>query len=214
MQGLRRRYLVIDDDPGDIETLRRLLTEMSSREMEVASFTDVEAALSELDSGDFDLIFIDYLLGAERGLDVFESIRARGCECPVVLVTGQGSEEVAVDAMKAGVADYIVKGSFSANTLHRVVINALAKFDLEQRVKEQQLRLAEKVEELEDALAHVVALQGLLPICMWCKKIRNDEGSWDRIEKYISEHSDAQFSHCICPDCAAEHYPDHAPPRE
>ncbi len=95
----------------------------------------------------------------------------------MVLVTGQGSEEVAVDAMRAGVADYVVKGSFSANTLHRVVINALAKFDLEQRVKEQQLRLAEKVEELEDALAHVVALQGLLPICMWCKKIRNDEGS-------------------------------------
>lgn len=74
-----------------------------------------------------------------------------------------------------------MKGSLSADTLDRVVVNALAKFELEQRVKEQQLRLAEKVDELQDALDHVRTLQGLLPICMHCKKIRDDEGSWDQI---------------------------------
>ena len=148
----------------------------------MTAFTDVESALPELSSKDFDLIFIDYLLGETTGLEALEAIRRRASrECPVVLLTGQGSEQVAVDAMRAGVADYVVKGSLSADTLDRVVVNALAKFELEQRVKEQQLRLAEKVDELQDALDHVRTLQGLLPICMHCKKIRDDEGSWDQI---------------------------------
>ncbi len=207
MRHSRHRYLVIDDDPGDIEIVRRLLEDISEGETEVTAFTDVESALPELNSKGFDLIFIDYFLGEKTGLDAFESIRSQGCESPVVLLTGQGNEQVAVDAMKAGVADYVVKGSLSANTLHRVVVNALAKFELEQRVKEQQLRLAEKVQELQDALDHVKTLQGLLPICMHCKKIRDDEGSWDQIERYISRHSGVKFSHGICPNCMEEHYP-------
>ncbi len=145
MRHSRHRYLVIDDDPGDIEIVRRLLEDISAGEVEVTAFTDVESALPDLGSKGFDLIFIDYLLGEETGLEALEAIRGRASrECPVVLLTGQGSEQVAVDAMKAGVADYVVKGSLSANTLHRVVVNALAKFELEQRVKEQQLRLAER----------------------------------------------------------------------
>jgi hypothetical protein len=57
------------------------------------------------------------------------------------------------------------------------------------------------VRELEDALARVKLLQGLLPICCYCKKIRNDRNYWQQVENYISEHSEAQFSHGICPDC-------------
>lgn len=209
MRDSRHRYLVIDDDPGDIEIVRRLLEDISAGEAEVTAFTDVESALPELSSKGFDLIFIDYLLGEKTGLEALEAIRRRASrECPVVLLTGQGSEQVAVDAMKAGVADYVVKGSLSADTLDRVVVNALAKFELEQRVKEQQLRLAEKVHELQDALDHVKTLQGLLPICMHCKKIRDDEGSWDQIEKYISHHSDVKFSHGVCPNCMEKHYPE------
>jgi K+-sensing histidine kinase KdpD len=56
-------------------------------------------------------------------------------------------------------------------------------------------------EELTDALAQVKQLKGLLPICAWCKKIRNDQGYWQEVEAYISSHSDAQFSHGICPTC-------------
>ncbi len=208
MPDHRHRYLVIDDDPGDIEILRRLLEDISAGEAELTSFTDVESALPELGSGSFDLIFIDYVLGEKTGLEAFESIRGQGCESPVVLLTGRGSEQVAVDAMKAGVADYVVKGNLNANTLDRVVVNALAKFALEQRVKEQQLRLTDKVRELQDALDQVRTLEGLLPICAHCKKIRDDKGSWDQIEKYISQHSDVNFSHSICPDCEDKHYPD------
>ncbi len=64
------------------------------------------------------------------------------------------------------------------------------------------------ITELQDALAKVKTLSGLLPICASCKKIRDDRGYWNRIEAYIGKHSDAQFSHGICPDCAKKLYPD------
>jgi hypothetical protein len=68
--------------------------------------------------------------------------------------------------------------------------------------------LNEQVEKLQEALRHVQRLQGLLPICMYCHKIRTDEQSWQRIEHYISEHSEATFTHGLCPECAEKHYPD------
>lgn len=64
------------------------------------------------------------------------------------------------------------------------------------------------IAELKKALGEVKTLSGLLPICSFCKKIRNDEGYWSRIEEYIHQHSGAQFTHGLCPDCARKHYPD------
>lgn len=65
-----------------------------------------------------------------------------------------------------------------------------------------------RTEELEQALAEVNQLGGLLPICAHCKKIRDDKGYWKQIEEYISKHSEAQFSHGVCPDCMKKHYPE------
>ncbi|MFL5242224.1 MAG: hypothetical protein ACJ8FY_08955, partial [Gemmataceae bacterium] len=60
---------------------------------------------------------------------------------------------------------------------------------------------ADRVRELEDALTQVKQLQGLLPICCYCKKIRNDQNYWQQVDSYLSKELDAQFSHGICPDC-------------
>jgi methyl-accepting chemotaxis protein len=73
------------------------------------------------------------------------------------------------------------------------------------RVKMERERL---IEELQKALSEVKTLRGFLPICSSCKKIRSDQGSWQQIESYIRDHSDAEFSHGICPDCAKALYPD------
>jgi phosphoserine phosphatase RsbU/P len=69
------------------------------------------------------------------------------------------------------------------------------------RIVELQHSLADRVTALEEALARVKQLQGLLPICSYCKKIRDDRNYWQQVESYISEHSEAQFSHSICPEC-------------
>ena len=69
------------------------------------------------------------------------------------------------------------------------------------RVVTLQDRLADRVAELQDALSKVKQLSGLLPICSYCKRIRGDENYWERVENYLSEHTDAKFSHGICPGC-------------
>lgn len=79
--------------------------------------------------------------------------------------------------------------------------------NLDERVAAEQHR-EETINKLNQALAKVKKLSGLLPICAYCKKIRNDRGYWGQIESYIQEHSEAEFSHGICPDCAKKYYPD------
>jgi hypothetical protein len=68
-------------------------------------------------------------------------------------------------------------------------------------LKDSQQQLADNVLQLQDALANVKQLEGIIPICAWCKKIRDDEESWHQMENYISNHSDAKFSHGVCPEC-------------
>lgn len=81
-------------------------------------------------------------------------------------------------------------------------------FLLNQELNDLSRQLHKKNAELNSALAHVKTLQGILPICMHCHKIRNDKEVWDRLEAYIERQTDAQFSHSICPDCLKTHYPD------
>jgi two-component system cell cycle response regulator len=78
----------------------------------------------------------------------------------------------------------------------------------------EQKRELERVNtELRNALTTIKTLKGIIPICANCKKIRDDQGYWNRLEEYISRHSDADFSHGICPDCAHDLYPEHFPER-
>jgi hypothetical protein len=77
-----------------------------------------------------------------------------------------------------------------------------------QKIKDAEKNLRKEKEKLEEALAQVKTLSGLLPICSYCKKIRDDSGYWNQIEQYIHVHSGVEFSHAICQDCAQEHFPD------
>jgi hypothetical protein len=70
------------------------------------------------------------------------------------------------------------------------------------------------IEELQKALSEVKTLRGYLPTCSNCKKVRNDQGYWLQIEAYIQEHSEARFSHGICPECAEKLYPEYPPHHE
>jgi DNA-binding NtrC family response regulator len=133
--------LVIDDDPADVEILRRLLGEIEDWETVLLACHEAEPGRSEAAQGKADLIFLDYLLGAETGLEVFHAIREDGCLLPVIMLTGHGSEEIAVEAMKAGVSDYLVKGRITPESLRLVISNALQKFDMQQKIEEQHAAL-------------------------------------------------------------------------
>jgi hypothetical protein len=78
------------------------------------------------------------------------------------------------------------------------------------RMVRLQSELAGRLSELETALASVTHLQGLLPICAFCKRVRDDNNYWREVEAYLAEHSAISFSHSLCPDCIRKHYPEHA----
>ena len=98
-----------------------------------------------------------------------------------------------VQGLRAGADDYITK------PVDREEFEA--RLQVASRIVGLQQRLSDRVSELEQALTRVRQLQGLLPICAYCKRIRDDQNYWNQVETYLAEHTDVQFSHGICPSC-------------
>jgi len=147
-----------------------------------------------------DLIFMDIVLKGEMdGIETAERIRSQ-FKIPVVYLTAFADEKTLERAKITGPFGYITK-PFEDTDLRVAVEIGLYKARLE--AEREQL-----ITELQEALAKVKTLSGLLPICAWCKNIRNDEGYWQAVEQYIGEHSTAEFTHGICPACLKKHFPE------
>jgi two-component system, response regulator PdtaR len=145
-----------------------------------------------------DVILMDVEMPEMNGLEAARQIQAR-CAAPVVVLTVYGEKEVAEEAAAAGVGAFVIKPP-RAHELERAILIARARFaDLG--------ALRRKNIELQEALARVKTLSGLLPICARCKRIRDDQGYWQQVEVYIRSRSDAEFSHGLCPDCKHTLYP-------
>jgi CheY-like chemotaxis protein len=141
------------------------------------------------------LAVIDWMMPVLDGPDICRRLRQVESKTPtyVILLTSRDASADIVAGLQAGADDYVTKPAREDELLARVSVGA--------RVAKLQQALADRVQSLEDALSKVKQLQGLLPICMYCKSIRDDQNYWRRVETYITEHSDAQFSHSFCPDC-------------
>ena len=127
--------------------------------------------------------------------------------CPVIVMTSHGNEAWAVEAIKLGALDYIVKSPESLSQMERSAERAMREWQHITALRKAEQDREQVIRELQQALEQVKTLSGLLPICAKCKKIRNDDGYWQQIESYISEHSKAEFSHGMCPNCARKLYP-------
>ncbi len=187
------RILIAEDDAVSRRVLEATLAKW---DYEVLVTTDGQQALEALKKPDApSLAVLDWMMPGLDGSEVCRQARQSIGErlLYVLLLTAKGSKDDIVEGLNAGADDYIVK-PFDRAELK-------ARLDVGQRILRLQTELAARVKELELALSKVKQLQGLLPICCYCKKIRDDQNYWRQVEGYVAEHSEAQFTHAICPSC-------------
>jgi len=184
------RVCLIEDNDNDAVLIRRFLTSSQNMRIDIEVADRLSSALERLEREKFDVILTDLNLPDSWGLDTFVKVHSASPEVPIIVLTNLDDEAAALEAVHRGAQDYLVKSQINSKNLIRVIRHSI----------ERQKLLA----QLEKSMKEIKILQGLLPICASCKKIRDDNGLWKHMESYISEHSQAQFSHGLCPDCAAE----------
>ncbi len=188
------RILVAEDDPTSQLVLQTVLTRAGH---EVIAVNDGAEALEAMARPDAPrLALLDWMMPRIDGAEVCRRLRAAEDEPRyLILLTALGRKEDIVAGLGAGADDYVTKPFHKEELLARV--------DVGERMLTLQHTLARRVQELETALEQIRTLQGMLPICANCKKIRDDAGYWHQVESYISAHSEAVFTHGICPECLA-----------
>ena len=200
------KVLLIDDEPAQawlVQEHLRTVSEKSGKAIDLAhteSLNDGFALLTE--DGDVDVLLLDLSLPDSLGLETLTKAHSEFPSLPIVVLTSLEDEELGIQLIQGGAQDYLVKGQADGLTLFRTIRYAIER-------KQEETERERLIKELQKALAEVKTLSGLLPICSGCKKIRDDHGYWNRIETFISDHSDAEFSHGICPECAQKYFPDH-----
>jgi len=182
--------LIIDDQPANLKILLSFL-EQNNFAVRIAENGD--RALSVLSNYHPDIILLDVIMPGTNGFDTCKLIKKNKdtADIPVIFMTSLNGTEDKIIGFEAGGVDYITKPIQHAELLARVNTHIT--------LRRQNL-------DLKKALAEIKRLSGILPICSFCKNIRDDEGCWKQLEAYITEHSEAIFTHSICQDCLIKHY--------
>ena len=177
------RILLVDDDPFILQGIGK---DLEYNEYKVTRAESGEAALTLLEANDFDLVITDLVMGKIDGIRVLKKAKEQNPDIQVIILTGFGDIKSAIEALRNQADDFLLKPCESQEMLFRVK-NCLEKQEMTRKIN---------------------LYQKILPMCCVCKKIRDDQGYWNHVETYISEHSKAEFSHSICPGCAKDLYPE------
>lgn len=186
------RILIVDDENYNI----KVLTDFLRQDYRIMAAKDGEHGLRAVQgSNPPDLILLDIIMPGIDGYEVCKRLKEndKTKDIPVIFVTAVSETMDAARAFELGAVDYITKPFNPATVKARV---------------RTHIQLSCTMRDLKEALVNVRTLSGFLPICAHCKRIRDDTGYWNQIEAYIRDHSEADFSHGICPECARKHYPD------
>ncbi len=187
------RVLVADDDVSIRRLLTTMLAEWGYEVIAAADGSEAWRILVEADPPP--AAILDWTMPGMTGTEVIRHVRSidRPYKPYLLLLTAKDRQGDIVEGLRAGASDYIIK-PFDYDELR-------ARLRVGVQMVGLQIELAQRVRELQQALDHVTHLQGLLPICTYCKKIRDDQNYWHAVEHYITANADVHFSHGICPDC-------------
>lgn len=189
---MEKKKILIVEDEGIVAM--ELKSELEAMRYAADTFGSGEEAMENIELSRPDLVLMDIRLpGKMDGTEIADWLRERH-DIPVIYLTAHTDEGTIEKAKATAPYSYIVK-PFDMKELHIAIELALYRHKIEK--EKEQL-----ASELKDALAKVKQLSGLLPICSYCKKIKDDKGYWEQVETYITKHSEALFSHGICPACA------------
>jgi CheY-like chemotaxis protein len=192
----RTRILVVEDEALVAEEIKRRLNKLGYDVPDTAA--SGKEAILKAEEFKPDMVLMDIRLkGDMDGLKAAKKIQDHS-HLPVIYLTAYADEGTLRRAKITEPYGYILK-PFKERELHIAIEMALYKHKAEAERKKL-------IRELQQALAEIKTLKGIVPICASCKKIRDDKGYWQQLEAYIREHSQAEFSHGICPDCARKLY--------
>ena len=189
------KILIAEDDHVSRLLLNATLKQWDYEVVVASDGLEALAALQE--SNPPALAILDWMMPGMDGVEVTRAARQTQTIVPtyIILLTAKAEKPDIVAALEAGADDYLTK-PFDREELGARVWAGL-------RIVGLQKNLVDRVQELEDALVNVKQLQGMLPICSYRKRIRDDQNYWQKVENYISDHSEAIFSHSVCPECYA-----------
>ena len=194
------RILIAEDDITSRSILVSVLRKAGHAVVETANGLEAWEALQKPDAPK--LAILDWMMPGLDGIDVVQRIRATASDQPpyILMLTSKTDKAAMIAGLDAGANDYLAK-PFDVGELR-------ARIEVGRRMVELQAMLAEKIGELQRALNEIKTLRGIVPICASCKKIRDDAGFWQQVDVYVRDHSEAEFSHGICPECMKRLYPE------
>lgn len=186
------KILIAEDDPVSRCVLEATLVKSG---YEVTVTTDGNAAWEALQRDAPAIAILDWMMPGIDGIEVCRRARAIQSPTPtyLILLTAKSDKGDIVQGLEAGADDYVTKPFDRQELQSRISVGL--------RVSALQRNLADRIADMEAALTRVKQLQGLLPICSYCKKVRDDHNYWQQVDSYISKHSEVAFSHSICPTC-------------
>lgn len=187
------KIFLVEDDP-DYVLLARELLGGGAAAMKFRSAGTLGEAVAEITGWRPDLVLLDLMLPDSKGLETLRAVCSRFPRLPVIVMTSISDKLLGDEAVAEGAQDYLVKGRYDPDALFRTIRYSIERKSL---LSEKE----ELVSKLREALARVKQLTGLLPICFGCKKIKDENGKWVKLETYLMAHSEAEFTHGLCGNC-------------
>lgn len=193
------KILIVEDDFTSRNMLSAVLKKSGYEPVETSGGEEAWEVLRQSDAPR--LVILDWIMPDIDGIEVLRRVRNLPTDRPpyIIMLTTKTEKNDIVTGLDAGADEHLAK-PFEPDELQ-------ARVEVGCRMVKMQDALIDKIEKLSLAMEEVKTLRGILPICSNCKKIRDDKGYWHQVEVYIQNHSDAEFSHGICKECAEKLYP-------